>query len=329
MFKGNRLYFILPGLLFFFFTISQTTASALTIEDARTPTSPAFKLLDIAPSLIEKPQTPRQLGLNLLTAYDGNDIGIDFAPYWFFPHNELEFKQYYNPDFVQSIQQNLSVSLISANVSASQTTRALGVGIKTILVQGRPSKKLEGIKKDILVEQDKILDGEGDPDRLKELNLNFQEESKHREGFIVEVGCAIANNYPQNNWSNSQPLKNGFWLTPSFTRENIDFIGVFRRISDKALNQNYSDYGAKFCYHINNLFAASGEYLSRSISNAGNTQRYALILEYQLDKDRIITGSIGKDFDNTSFNPSNNPNMIAFLGLNWGFGDKPSIEIKN
>ena len=47
MFKGNRLYFILPGLLFFFFTISQTTASALTIEDARTPTSPAFKLLNV------------------------------------------------------------------------------------------------------------------------------------------------------------------------------------------------------------------------------------------------------------------------------------------
>lgn len=60
------------------------------------PNSPAFVLLDEAPSLIERPGTPKALGAELLQSFEGgtfDNIAVEFSPFWMSKPKKLTYFQ--------------------------------------------------------------------------------------------------------------------------------------------------------------------------------------------------------------------------------------------
>ena len=58
------------------------------LKDLKTPNSPAFQILDIAPTSIEKPTNPRAFAASLLSlSNNGTSIpknfAMEFSPFWF------------------------------------------------------------------------------------------------------------------------------------------------------------------------------------------------------------------------------------------------------
>ena len=85
-------------------TAEAPAAPTITLADLRTPTSPAFTLLGIAPTDIERPTTPRAFAVSLLSALrdgDGSllprDFALEVAPYWLVQRPTLSFTAYSNP----------------------------------------------------------------------------------------------------------------------------------------------------------------------------------------------------------------------------------------
>ncbi len=317
--------------------ITAIHSMAIDISDMRTPTSPAFTIMSISPENIAKPQTPKDLGISLVTTYNGNNIGIDFAPYWLMGHPNLTFDSYYKPTnkdagsiVFDSIIQNLSISLCKIN-DASQSSTILGGGIRTILWPGHFNQtKLDEITKQIETEQQNVLinstpNHPADDTKLKKLAQQFQKEIK-RVGLVVETGAATTTQYNLNNWNNGNMLKRGLWGTISYTTEDasVDFIGIIRNIEDNVLKQSNNDLGLRIVYHLGEEWGLSAEYLSRTY-NAINTNRYVAIIDYKINDNMYLTGSIGKDFDNSAINPVNTQNIVAAFGLNWGFGETPTV----
>src|SRR3989442_3321906 len=79
------------------------------LEELRTPASPAFVLLDLTPSAVERPTTPKALAASLLAAtgdlqFLPRNYAIDVAPYWLPPHPPLTYKQLPHPRLWQSLQ---------------------------------------------------------------------------------------------------------------------------------------------------------------------------------------------------------------------------------
>src|SRR2546422_11011326 len=76
------------------------------LEELRTPASPAFVLLDLTPSAVERPTPPKALAASLLAAtgdlrFLPRNYAIDVAPYWLAPHPTLTYQQFHNPGLWQ------------------------------------------------------------------------------------------------------------------------------------------------------------------------------------------------------------------------------------
>jgi hypothetical protein len=123
-----------------------SSSAAITVSDAKTPESPAFVLLGVSSTQIERPTTPRALTLSVASASLNSDnlipqnYALQAAPYWLRGHPGLTSDEYYHPSVVQSILQQLSVSAATARVSTTggktKNATELGVGLYTAIFAG-------------------------------------------------------------------------------------------------------------------------------------------------------------------------------------------------
>lgn len=131
----------------------------VTIENLQIPNSPAFILLDEAPTAIDRPATSKALALGLIDALNGNTIlpknyAAEFTPYWYFKHDSLTALKYIGiePDnFWTRMGNNISkasVSLAFVNKTADDAVLPIhhfSIGARTNLI----SIWTEGDKKDV------------------------------------------------------------------------------------------------------------------------------------------------------------------------------------
>ena len=120
----------------------------------RTPTSPAFTILGVAPSEIQHPATPRDFALALSNSVQDSDdltvprnLALEFAPYWWFRHGRLTFDEYQKAGFGSNLLRNLSFSVgttsrdvpvidaMGMQIGTSAETR-LAAGARTQLYTG-------------------------------------------------------------------------------------------------------------------------------------------------------------------------------------------------
>lgn len=121
----------------------------ITPEDLRPPSSPVFALLGTTPASIERPQTPRALAMNLISAVREEEglprnYALEVAPYWTTYHPDLSFDDYYNAGLLQTIAQTFAVSIATTPFRGDALVNGtrVGAGFRTLLRAGRAHPQL-------------------------------------------------------------------------------------------------------------------------------------------------------------------------------------------
>jgi len=350
MFKKTMrccLMFSPKSLLFLLFLPIACTLSAqtLTLDELRTPPSPAFVLLGVEPSSVERPANPKSLAISLLSAATGNDLipknyALEVAPYWMVSHPGLTFDQYYKANVWQSIVQSLSVSLATSKFTEDSggtgSETGIGLGMRFLFLTGKANSELSTLRSKLRNIQNQILDTD-DPEKEKQLTkqaqdiaLKIQSADKKRVGWRVEFANAISASYPDDNFNRGSIGRIGLWVTGSYELETpfLSFISCSRYLRDVHDNneKDLFDIGGRLLYQNKDL-SLSAEFVKRFINSQSSgdiqTNRLAGILEYRIREDLYLSGSFGKDYadegqDNT---------LIALLGVHFGFGKEPKLKL--
>jgi hypothetical protein len=131
-----------------------------TIQDLKTPDSPGFVLLGVSPSAVERPSTPKALGVSLLSAVTSgdnllpSDYAVTVAPYWLVGHPDLHATQYYDPDAAQSLRQTFAISFASAKSTvkgAADTASStdFSLGFRAALLEGHGSEQIRSLNRQL------------------------------------------------------------------------------------------------------------------------------------------------------------------------------------
>ncbi len=126
-------------------SFGQSQPKDVTFDELTTPLSPAFNIIDVEPSSVNKPSSPKAVISDLRGLIENGrlkpGVAIEFSPYWLRSRPNLSFQKYVNANPLQSIIQNSSLSIATGNMIQGVDTlgEKLGIGYRTIIVQGNCS----------------------------------------------------------------------------------------------------------------------------------------------------------------------------------------------
>lgn len=331
------------------------------IEDLRTPASPAFVLLDVAPASVERPENPKALIVNLVSTASQSEgfpknYALEVAPYWLKSHPDLTFTEYQQPSVIQSLLRTAAISVATtplldpADAEPKTIGSRLGFGIRANLVGGRPNprmsanlEQLDKINRQILDELERPVPDKGVIQKLtaevSKLALSIQGLDQQRVGLFVTAAAGQVWNFPSDVVNRRERDRWGVWVTPAYrllacgTAKNntgtcksvIDLIGVVRATADRGQDQQW-DYGARLLWEPTALFTISGEFLWRRATDSDepSSDRTVAVLEYRIREDLLLFGSFGKNFEDDDTRRT----LVSVLGVSFGFGTKPTARTR-
>lgn len=100
------------------------------LDELRPPTSPAFSLLGVSPTEIDRPRTPSALMASLGSAFAQtlpSSLAIEFAPYWLADHSTLSLKTFSKPDDARAWFMRM-LSSVSINLATNKATLPMDQG---------------------------------------------------------------------------------------------------------------------------------------------------------------------------------------------------------
>lgn len=277
---------------------AQTDSTTIPLQQLKTPTSPAFVVLGISPTAVERPSTPRAFALSLVSAARESDdlvpdnYAAEFAPYWLGPRRELTFKEYYDPSLLQALQQTFSVSFATNTVVQSDDSLpGVGVGFRVSPFVGGPSRRLDSLVARLDTVQDTLADLRialrrartaadsaavlaqvtAYADTAAGLSPQIRaavEDDDERVGFRMQLAGGLAAYYPGNQFTAGKIGRTGLWGTAAYRLERpaVDLIALARYLSnEEGTEQDALDVGGRAVL-LFEPFAASFEWVSRSVS---------------------------------------------------------------
>lgn len=322
------------------------------------PTAPAFVVLGVEPTSVERPASPRAFAASLLSATQGGTVipenyAVQVTPYWLTPRPALEFANYFDPGAGQALLQSLS---FSAATSASDTSTAVGFGVRAVPFPGRPGSRLVSTIEllDALHARHRRLPEElGEAadateeaavlrriaavdDSLRVLADRLKEMDHDRVGFVLQLASGVAAAFPGNAFDVGAISRIGVWTTLGYRLEQpqLDLLGLLRYQRNRAADQDLIDVGARVVGQLGRL-ALSGEFVMRSATdvttspaNGGqaatafeSSRRVVGVLEYRATDDLVLVTSFGRDF---ALEDGGAP-LVAILGLDVLLGRLPEI----
>ncbi len=327
-------------------------SSVASIDELRVPASPAFVLMEVSPSSVERPSTPRALALSVLSASERSDtklvqdLAVEFAPYWWESHSDLTFDAYYdaNKGIGPTILQTLAISIGTTdleNQAAAEGTRA-GVGVRFMLRHGDAPPELGETVAALRKAQDALSDSlPDDPDsvvdqklvdrfeaRIREAGRAVAALDKQRVGWVVEFAGALVGDFPGDDAGDAEVSRIGAWLTASYHGgERLTFLFVGRYLRDDVGpgTVDKKDLGARLIWKGDEdagvPAALSFEYVRRFVSGDVDTDKLVAVLEYRLPFEGIsLIASYGKTFESDF---TGREDLVSTLGVNFGFGRGP------
>lgn len=139
----------------------QDNQTNITLSDLETPNSPSFILLDISPSSIEKPTTPKAFSTSIINSINQSNgaipsnFAMEFSPYWFIKHTKLTPHKYFGITEDEksrpfSSVRNFSISIATVSRSKEDSlmnmaTNNIAIGFKLTLVAIRSKKNIQRI----------------------------------------------------------------------------------------------------------------------------------------------------------------------------------------
>lgn len=192
-----------------------------TIDQMRTPLSPAYTILDQTPTTIERPSSVQALSTNIQSAFANGKfkpgIGLELTPFWMMLKKNYTITEYLSADpkgrkdYGKLLLQHLSFSAATSSsdtFSVGSITPGLGIsyGVRALIWPGNISKRtlakieainttvkgnsylnveLENVLSDIESEDEQTLNAE----RLKSILSNrlHVEFSKSEEDILREI----------------------------------------------------------------------------------------------------------------------------------------------
>lgn len=136
-------------LLFPLLHCAQESQPVVGLNDLKTPDSPGFQILDIAPSTVTRPDNPTEFAVTALQLSENGSIipknfAMEFSPFWFVNKNDGIYKYYNlhqdnNRNIFAGVLRKLSVSLTSAVLDSTKTglpgeTNMMAFGVRTNLI---------------------------------------------------------------------------------------------------------------------------------------------------------------------------------------------------
>ncbi|WP_109097707.1 hypothetical protein [Aquimarina sp. AU58] len=136
--------------------------NSLPIKDLETPSSPAFMLLDKAPSAIERPNSTKAFALSIINSFENTidlpkNYAVEFTPFWFFKNKNMTALKYlgykgekgdYKQNYFNGLQM-FSISLAFVNTLDSITNQEINnisVGARTNIISIKRKKDSDSIK---------------------------------------------------------------------------------------------------------------------------------------------------------------------------------------
>jgi hypothetical protein len=226
----------------------------ITIDDLSAPTSPAFSLLGVTPSSVERPDNPKLFVVNLVnkiaSATGGlpDNYAMEVAPYWLASHPKLTFQTYQRPGVGQSLAQSFLLSVATTPIPGATSSEdplgtRLGLGFRAFVRNGRPSAALEGLVSQIVdvdFEINDLVHREGLPgtseeerkklieqeqqkrDEAESLAAQIEAADSERVGFFLAVAGGQTWAFTGDDFSAANADKFGFWVTPSYRFKGCD-----------------------------------------------------------------------------------------------------------
>jgi hypothetical protein len=322
----------------------------VTLNDLTPPQSPAFVVLGIEPTVVQRPQSPRALTTALLSLAGDKDgvpknLALEVAPFWLKSQPAFRFEDFYagsGPRFntvKRTIARSSAFSIGSTPRTLGRDTigTSLGVGYRVLLWPGRASDTLIALK--AKVERDLGVcagiddDEKADACRLKAVKA--LRENLEPVGWKVQLAGGLSAAFPHDTVQRGRFQRSGVWLSPSYRFPGeIEFIFVARYLrnhleaADKE-NANLIDEGLRLLWTSRGGLGLSFESVARQGrgGNLGstNSSRYGGLVQLRTSTDMYVFYAIGKDFAAANV-PRNR--LLSTIGLNLGFGNKPVITPK-
>jgi len=284
------------------------------ISELYIPNSPGFVLADKAPSSVEKPSTPKAFGVSLLNLREGG--AVEATPYWLINHPAYTFDEYFKKKIPI-----IETFNISAATFKTDTTSAVSLGFRTQLIrlyskanQARISAKKAEIVSLLSVE-------EFTPENLDSIERVRKElaDLKSKVTFDFEIAAAIIGSANNNSFKNLASNKSGIWANIRFRPNKfpLDITALARYSWANNANPKvgvdsiFFDYGVSLSFQ-KSKFDIAFEYVKRhDFSIKINNDRLAFVVNYIINDNVIIVGSLGKNFDKVN-------NILAVFGVKFG-----------
>ena len=325
----------------------------ISLDDLEIPSSPAFILLDVAPTSIETPTTTKSFSTSILNSINENNgipenYAVDFAPYWFFKHEKLTAKKYWGYKKVtgpkidykrmwwsQLRYGNVSFATVKSEkivdtVGTSFDFNNIAIGLRTTLVQLR--KKGDIRKLDELNNRHKkitsgVIDATSTPeeliarlesiDELTEINSKINEVLNRKPIISLDFAFASSWSFESNNYNSIQSNRLGGWLTFNYSQS-------LNQEKSNEKNDYLNLYLTGRILNDNNVLNDNGELKTSTFFDSGGKLEFELnklsfSYEYLYRKD--LLGILSDTYHSSClirYRASDNLLVSAAFGKNFG-----------
>ena len=249
-----RLLHVAVSILWVVSSAALANEGVATIDELRVPASPAFVLMGVSPSSVERPSTPRAFAFSLISATEASDTSyptdwaVEFAPYWWKARPYETFEDYYygrkqdgsgarKKGIGTSVLQTFAVSLATVDfedLTGVKGTRG-GFGVRFMLLEGKPAPQLLALEEKLQLIQLEAADRcvPDDPtEPMDEACLEGYEAKLKkaageiamapRTGWMVEFAGALTADYPDDDAGAVEAGRRGAWVTASYRAPTAD-----------------------------------------------------------------------------------------------------------
>lgn len=346
---------------------AQTDSIALELQQLQTPTAPAFVILGVSPTAVERPTTPRAFALSVVQAATEADEWVpdnyaaEFAPYWLGPQRELTFQDYFRPTLLQAVQQTFSLSFATNTVLQNEDSLpAIGAGFRFAPFVGGPSRRLDSLSTAIDSIDSRLLTLRialrraataadsatvqaqigAASDTAQSLATQLRaaiSDDDERVGFRLQFAGGLAAYYPGDKFTAGKIGRTGLWATAGYRLEapSVDLIALGRYLrNEEGTDQSAVDLGGRGVL-IFQPWALSLEFVRRSASGGdgpgpGGTPGFASGNRAAAMLEYRVNDNM---YVNFSFGQdyaqagADGQPLIAILGGQINLGQKPLISL--
>jgi hypothetical protein len=341
---GVLVAFLAPALL-------QAQDLRLEIDSLRTPASPAFVLMGVAPVAIERPSTLRAIAISAVSSLHASggvipdDYAIEVAPYWLRSRASVTFDALRSGGPLSTAARTLGLSLATMQyeqeTDAEQVLRGtrVGAGIRFLFFDGTPSSRIEVLSDSLraLHTQCILLPEPADEACIEEIGtrevaLEIQREARDLDGFVLEMASALIGDFPNDVFELGRIDRVGIWVTPGLrlADSDLEVLAVARYMHERrGQGADVFDAGGRIGW-AGSRFALAAEAVQRHASFDGESEtRYRMTgtVEARLGESLLASFTFGKGYEPAESDPAGRDRIVATLGIGFGAGARPTLAI--